>query len=93
MISKHQRAPVEPLSSRIFRFRIARGYSIYDLAKAADILAATVQALEYGKPVNKRVMPALAAALDVPLCQLVCGDHSCSERACGSPHSLRRATG
>jgi hypothetical protein len=27
-------------------------------------------------------MPALAVALDVPLCQLVCGEHSCSERAC-----------
>jgi transcriptional regulator with XRE-family HTH domain len=84
MISKHPRAPMEPLSARVFRFRIARGYSIYELAKAANILATTVQRLESGKPVDKHIMPALAVALDVPLCQLVCGEHSCTERACVS---------
>ena len=93
MISKHSRSPVEPLSARIFRFRIARGYSIYEIAKAADVLAGTVQRLESGKPVDKNVMQALAAALDVPLCRLVCGEHNCSERACVSPHRLRRASG
>ena len=65
MIAKHPRSPVEPLSARIFRLRIARGYSIYDLAKAADVFAGTIQRLESGKPVDKCVMPALAAALDV----------------------------
>lgn len=82
MIAKHRRSPAEPLSPRIFRLRIARGYSIYELAKAADVFAGTVQRLESGKPVDKRVMPALASALDVPLCRLVCGEHSCAERAC-----------
>jgi transcriptional regulator with XRE-family HTH domain len=85
MISKHSRSAVEPLSARVFRFRIARGYSVYELAKAADVLAATVQRLESGKPVDKRVMPALATALDVPLCRLMCGEHSCGERACVLP--------
>jgi transcriptional regulator with XRE-family HTH domain len=93
MISKHSRSPVEPLSARIFRFRIARGYSIYELAKAANVLAATVQQLESDKPADKHVMPALAAALAVPLCRLMCGEHSCSERACVSPYGLRRASG
>jgi transcriptional regulator with XRE-family HTH domain len=79
----HRRvAPVEALSARIFRLRIARGYSIYDLAREADVLAGTIRQLESGKPADKRVLPALAAALRVPLCQLVCGDHSCSARAC-----------
>jgi len=93
MISKHQRPPAEPLSARIFRLRIARGYSMYELAKAADVFAGTLQRLESGKPVDKHIMPALAAALDVPLCQLVCGEHSCSERACVPTSRLRRAFG
>jgi hypothetical protein len=42
--------------------------------------------------VDKRVLPALAVALDVPLCQLVCGEHNCSERACVPPSRLRRAS-
>jgi transcriptional regulator with XRE-family HTH domain len=92
MIAKHRRSPAEPLSARIFRLRIARGYSIYELAKAADVFAGTVQRLESGKPVDKRVMPALAAALGVPLCRLVCGEHSCAERACVLPYRLRRAS-
>ncbi len=41
MIAKHQRLQVEQLSARTFRLRIARGYSIYDLAKAADEFAGT----------------------------------------------------
>ena len=90
MISKHQRPPVEPLSARIFRLRIARGYSIYELAKAADVFAGTLQRLESGKPVDKHVMSALAVALDIPLCQLVCGEHDCAERACVPPYRLRR---
>jgi transcriptional regulator with XRE-family HTH domain len=76
MISKHSRVPMEPLSARVFPFQIARGYSIYELAKAANILATAVQRLESGKPVDKHVMPALATALDVPLCRLVCGSNS-----------------
>jgi hypothetical protein len=76
----HRRvAPIEALSARI---RIARSYSIFDLAREASVLAGTIRKLESGKPADKRVLPALAAALGVPLCQLVCGDHSCSARAC-----------
>ncbi|HEV2736998.1 MAG TPA: helix-turn-helix transcriptional regulator [Candidatus Elarobacter sp.] len=61
----HRVAPVEPLSARIFRLRIARGYSVYELATAAGIFAGTIQRLESGKPVDKRVLPALATALSV----------------------------
>jgi DNA-binding XRE family transcriptional regulator len=79
----HSRAaPVEPLSARIFRLRVALGYSVYELATAAGILARTIQHLEAGKPVDKRVLPALAIALEVPLCRLLCGEHSCVKRAC-----------
>jgi DNA-binding XRE family transcriptional regulator len=79
----HRRiAPVEPLSARIVRFRIALGYSVYELAAAAGVFAGTIQRLESGKPVDKRVLPALAAAFNVPVCRLVCGEHSCVDRAC-----------
>jgi len=103
MITKHPRipyakvwnghrrvAPVEPLSARAFRLRIAAGYSVYELATEAGILACTIQQLESGNPVNKRILPALAAALGVPYCRLLCGDHSCSERACVSTAQVRR---
>jgi transcriptional regulator with XRE-family HTH domain len=90
MIVKHRCSPIEPLSARIFRLRIGRGYSIYELAEAADVLAGTIQRLESGKPADKRVMSALASALDVPLCRLMCGEHSCTERACVPPNRLRR---
>ncbi len=84
----HRRvAPVEPLSARILRLRIARGYSVYELATAADVLACTIQRLEFGKPADKRVLPALARALGVPVCRLVCGAHNCVERACVPPRS------
>jgi len=67
----HRRvAPRESLSARIFRLRIARGDSIYDLARETNVLAGTIRKLESGKPADKRVLPALAAALGVPLCQL-----------------------
>jgi len=95
MMLKHQRspdpkrcsvrrgaAPVESLSSRITRLRIARGSSVYELASEAGVFAGTIQRLESGKPADKRVLPALATALGVPLCRLVCGNHSCAERAC-----------
>jgi len=95
MINKHWRspqaprwngqrstAPVEPLSARILRLRIARGYSASDLATEAGVLSGTIRRLESGKPVDKRILPALAAALGVPYCRLICGDHSCAERAC-----------
>jgi DNA-binding XRE family transcriptional regulator len=75
-------APIETLSARAFRLRIARGYSVYELATAAGVLACTIQRLEYGKPIDKRFLPALATALGVPYCRLLCGDHSCAERAC-----------
>jgi DNA-binding XRE family transcriptional regulator len=79
----HRRtAPVELLSARIFRLRIVRGYSVYDLAREAGILACTIRRLESGKPVDKRFLPPLATALGVPYCRLLCGDHSCVERAC-----------
>ena len=85
----HRVAFVEPLSARIFRLRIARGCSVYELAAAAGILACTLRRLESGKPVDKRVLPALAAALEVPLCRLLCGEHNCVERACVPARSGR----
>ncbi len=79
----HRRvAPIEPLSARIRRLRIARGYSVYELATTASVFAGTIQRLESGKPADKRVLPALATALGVPFCLLICGNHSCAERAC-----------
>lgn len=79
----HRRtAPVEALSARIFRLRIACGYSVYDLAREAGLLPCMIQQLESGKPVDKRILPPLAAALGVPYCRLLCGDHDCVERAC-----------
>ncbi|MDP9024778.1 MAG: helix-turn-helix transcriptional regulator [Candidatus Eremiobacteraeota bacterium] len=80
----HRRvAPVEPLSARIRRLRIAHGYSLYELATAAGVSAGTIQHLESGKPADKRVLPALATVLAVPICRLFYGNHSCAERACG----------
>ena len=61
-------APVELLPARIFRLRIARGYSVYELATAAGVLAYTIQRLESGKSIDKRVLPMLAMALGVPHC-------------------------
>jgi transcriptional regulator with XRE-family HTH domain len=61
------------LSARIRRLRIARGYSVYELATMANVFAGAIQRLESGKPAGKRVLPALAATLGVPLCQIVCG--------------------
>ena len=72
-------APVETLPARIFRLRIARGYSIYELATAAGVLAYTIRRLESGKSIDKRVLPMLAMALGVPYCRLLWGDHSCVE--------------
>jgi transcriptional regulator with XRE-family HTH domain len=92
MIAKHPRSPVEPLSARIFRLRIARGYSIQELANAAGIFAGTVRRLESGNPADKHAMPALAAALGVPLCRLVCGEHRCVERASVPSYCLRRTS-
>jgi transcriptional regulator with XRE-family HTH domain len=73
---------VEPLSARIFRLRIARGLSVYELAEAPGVYVATIRRLESGKLIDKRELPPLAAALGVPLCRLLCGDHSCAKRAC-----------
>ncbi|MEA2688219.1 MAG: Helix-turn-helix domain [Candidatus Eremiobacteraeota bacterium] len=79
----HQRpVPVEPLSARVFRLRIALGYSVYELAEDSGVFVGTIKQLEAGEPVDKRELPALATALGVPLCQLLCGHHSCAERAC-----------
>jgi DNA-binding XRE family transcriptional regulator len=80
----HRRAaaPVEPLSARIRRLRIARRYSVYELGTTAGVFAGTIQRLESGKPADKRVLPALATALGMPVCRLICGNHSCAERAC-----------
>jgi transcriptional regulator with XRE-family HTH domain len=83
-------SPVEPLSARIFRLRIGRGYSVYELATAAGIFAGTIKRLECGQLADKRVLPALARALGVPVCRLVCGDHSCADRACVPARSVRR---
>jgi transcriptional regulator with XRE-family HTH domain len=84
---QHRVAPVEALSARILRLRIERGYSVYDLATAAGVFAGTINCLESGKPADKRVFPALARALGVPICRLVCGEHNCIERACVPPRS------
>lgn len=78
----HRNAPVEPLSARITRLRIARGYSVYELATTAGVFAGTIQRLESAKPADKQVLSALATALAVPVCHLVCGHHNCAERAC-----------
>jgi transcriptional regulator with XRE-family HTH domain len=74
--------PVESLPARVARLRIARGYSVYDLAEAAGLAVWTIRRLESGKSIDKRSLPALATALRVPYCRLLCGDHSCAERAC-----------
>ena len=73
--------PVEQLSARVFRLRIALGYSVYELAEDSGVFVGTIKRLESGKPVDKRELPALAATLRVPLCELLCGAHSCAERA------------
>lgn len=78
----HRRTPTEPLSARVFRLRIARGYSAYELGAAAGVLASPVLHLESGQPVDKRMLPYIAEALGVPLCRLVCGEHDCVARAC-----------
>ena len=85
MRSKCSRPPVEPLSARILRLRIARGYSADELAAVAQVPPGAIRRLEAGKPVDKSVLPALAAALGVSFCFLICGEHSCAERACVSP--------
>jgi transcriptional regulator with XRE-family HTH domain len=82
MSAKRSRAPVESLSARLFRLRIARGYSIYELASEADLHVGAIRRLESGRQVDKRVLAALAVALEVPLCRLVCGEHCCLERRC-----------
>lgn len=85
---QRQMPPVELLSARLFRLRIARGLSIYDLAAHADVSVSAVRRIEAGEPVDKRVLPALARALEVPLCRLVCGEHDCKQRACIPPASF-----
>jgi ribosome-binding protein aMBF1 (putative translation factor) len=85
--------PVELLSARIFRLRIARGLSIYELAQLASIDVGIIRSLEAGKPVDKRNLPAVAAALGVPLCYLICGGHDCATQACVPAGQLRRSSG
>ncbi|MDB5068948.1 MAG: hypothetical protein JWM87_59 [Candidatus Eremiobacteraeota bacterium] len=82
--------PVELLSARLLRLRIARGFSIDDLTEAPGVSLWILRRLETGKPVDKRELAPLAAALGVPLCELVCGDHDCTERACVPSNRLRR---
>ena len=73
---------VEPLSARVFRLRIALGYSVYELAEDSGVFVGTIKRLEAGLPVDKRELPQLANTLGVPLCELLCGAHDCAERAC-----------
>jgi hypothetical protein len=61
------------------------------LATEALVPAWIIQRLECGKPVDKRFLPALAVVLGVPYCKLLCGDHSCLERACVSALSAQIA--
>lgn len=91
------RSHVEPLSARLSRLRIARGYSVYELAAEARVFAGTLKRLEAGIPADKRVLAPVARALRLPLCQVVCGEHSWRERACvvsvagdDGPEALRR---
>jgi transcriptional regulator with XRE-family HTH domain len=85
---------VEPLSARVFRLRIALGYSVYELAEDSGVFVGTIKRLEAGLPVDKRELPQLARTLGVPLCQLLCGGHDCAERACvpasSAPEPLKR---
>jgi transcriptional regulator with XRE-family HTH domain len=74
---------------RIVRLRIARGFSIYELATESGVFAGTIRRLESGKPADKRVLSALATVLRVPLCQLVCGNHSCADRTCVPARAVR----
>jgi transcriptional regulator with XRE-family HTH domain len=85
---RSRRAPAEPLSARVLRYRIARGYSAGDLASAAGVWAGAIRGLESGRPVDKRMLAPLAAALGVPLCRLVCGEHSCAQQACAPASRL-----
>jgi transcriptional regulator with XRE-family HTH domain len=73
---------VEPLSARVFRLRIGLGYSVYELAEDSGVFVGTIKRLEAGLPVDKRELPQLAKTLRVPFCELLCGGHDCSERAC-----------
>jgi len=82
--------PVELLSARVFRLRIARGLSTYDLAEFPGVDVGTIRCLKAGKPVDKRALPAVATALGVPLCHLLCGEHDCAEKACVPADQLRR---
>jgi transcriptional regulator with XRE-family HTH domain len=75
---RSRRTPVEPLSARVLRYRIARGYSPSDLASAAGVWAGAIRRLESDRLLDKRLLAPLAAALGVPLCRLVCGEHSCA---------------
>lgn|SRR5947209_1559126 len=56
---------MEALSARTFRLRTACGYSVYELGAKASVMPRTIHRLESGKPVDKRCLPALAAALGV----------------------------
>jgi len=85
-------ASVELLSARLFRLRIARGFSIYDLAAKADVSAPAVRRLEAGEPADKRILAALARALGVSLCHLLYGEHDCKQRACIPAGSLLPAS-
>ena len=88
----HRRdAPVEPLSARIVRLRIARGYSAYELATAADVFAGTIKSLESGKPADKRVLPALARALDCLFADS-CAESTTASNERASRHGRSHAT-
>ena len=63
--------PVELLSARVFRLRIHLGYSVYELVEDSGVFVGTLKRLNAGKPFDKRELPALAAALRVPLCELL----------------------
>lgn len=67
---------VEPLSARLSRLRIARRYSVFELAAEARVFAGTLKRLEAGIPADKRIWASVARALRLPLCQVVCGAHS-----------------
>lgn len=67
------------------RHRIERGFTQEELADEAGLSKRTIEKIEAGKPVYVRTMAEVAAALDVPLKQLLAGNHENGPIECASP--------
>jgi len=80
---RSRRAPVVPLSARASCDTGSPAVTaVMTLRARQGVRAGAIRRLESGSPVDKLMLAPLAAALGVPLCRLVCGEHSCAERAC-----------